>query len=182
MMVQTRALGRGDPLGIISFLTFIGHAFSYQAKAIRFYLLSGPESRVDPPWQIRCSRSVSTPKIHVFSAMFSSFKKPGKRFPRPPKKSNSDPEIHKKRFLRKADFRNTFLVQTSNFESHTPEFRFRNRWKKQRANMPEEKWNRKMSHEPLALSHELWTIKHASSIKQQASRLLGYDTIRIWDL
>ena len=47
-------------LGVICFVTIIGHAFSYQASAVK--VLARPESVVDPPRPIHISESVSTPK------------------------------------------------------------------------------------------------------------------------
>ena len=72
--------------GIVRFLTISDHAFSYQA--ICCYLLSGPESRVDPPRQITNSGSVCTPQIHWSLSLFSRHKITEKQLSRRPPKTN----------------------------------------------------------------------------------------------
>ena len=97
-VIRRPLLARGNKaagLGLIRFLTIIGHALNYQA--ICCYRFSGPTSLVDPPRRIHLSRrSVSAPKNPSACRLVFKAQQIRKTAPKAPRKRrNSNPKFIK---------------------------------------------------------------------------------------
>ena len=105
-------------LGIVWFLTICCYAFR------------GPQSVVDSPRQIKVSRSVSTPKIHLNLNLFSRHEKTRKTAPKASRKQQkSIPKFIKNDFFEKWIVPIRSLRKPRIWESQASKIRHRDRYK-----------------------------------------------------